>query len=143
VATENPLVFWEQRTPTNAKRLDLSRDGDCTPPQLNPEQRQALVQEWIQQEIGEKHPYQFAIHNPRSSGGLDQPHVHLMICERTLDGIGRDPEQFFRRYNPKNPEKGGAKKAIQVKTEQHVSKNLKSFENAGNSRVTGLLRGQG
>jgi len=80
------------------------------PRELNPEQRQALVQEWIQQEIGEKHPYQFAIHNPRSSGGLDQPHVHLMICERTLDGIGRDPEQFFRRYNPKNPEKGGPKK---------------------------------
>ena len=33
-----------------------------------------------------------------------------MFSERKLDGIDRDPEQFFKRYNAKNPEKGGAKK---------------------------------
>jgi hypothetical protein len=34
-----------------------------------------------------------------------------MYSERRMDGIERDPEQFFKRYNAKNPEKGGAQKA--------------------------------
>ena len=42
--------------------------------------------------------------------GNDQPHVHLMFNERLQDGIERDPEQYFKRYNSKNPERGGAKK---------------------------------
>jgi MobA/MobL family len=40
----------------------------------------------------------------------DQPHAHIMYSERIRDGIERDPEQYFKRYNAKNPEKGGAKK---------------------------------
>ena len=27
-----------------------------------------------------------------------------------MDGIERTPEQFFKRYNPEQPEKGGAQK---------------------------------
>lgn len=42
--------------------------------------------------------------------GEQQPHVHLMFNERLQDGIERDPADYFKRYNPKNPEKGGAKK---------------------------------
>jgi hypothetical protein len=34
-----------------------------------------------------------------------------MYSERRLDGIERDPGQFFKRYNAKNPERGGAQKA--------------------------------
>ena len=33
-----------------------------------------------------------------------------MFTERENDGIERSKEQFFRRYNPKYPEIGGAKK---------------------------------
>jgi hypothetical protein len=33
-----------------------------------------------------------------------------MYSERIRDGIERDPEQYFKRYNAKHPEKGGAKK---------------------------------
>ena len=54
--------------------------------------------------------YSFAIHNPLALDGKEQPHCHLMFSERLLDGIERDPDQFFKRYNSKNPEKGGAKK---------------------------------
>ena len=42
--------------------------------------------------------------------GLEQPHAHLMFNERLQDGIERDPQQYFKRYNSKAPEKGGAKK---------------------------------
>jgi hypothetical protein len=33
-----------------------------------------------------------------------------MYSERIRDGIARDHEHYFKRYNAKNPEKGGAKK---------------------------------
>ena len=72
--------------------------------------RAALVREFVKQELGERHPYQWAIHRPKAADGQDQPHAHLMFSERRLDGIARDPSQFFRRYNAKAPEKGGAHK---------------------------------
>ena len=34
-----------------------------------------------------------------------------MFSERILDDIERDPEQFFKRYNAKAPEKGGCQKS--------------------------------
>jgi lauroyl/myristoyl acyltransferase len=61
--------------------------------------RLELVEDFIQSEIGSKYPYQFAIHNPKAMDGNDQPHVHLMFNERLQDGIERDPEQYFKRYN--------------------------------------------
>ena len=78
---------------------------------MTEQQRHELVQDWIKQEIGDKHPYSYAIHNPLAMDGKEQPHCHLMICERTLDGIDRGADQFFKRYNSKDPTKGGAKKA--------------------------------
>ncbi|MBK8168683.1 MAG: MobA/MobL family protein [bacterium] len=81
------------------------------PRELNPAQRQALVLDFIRQEIGERHAHQWAIHNPGAAlAGGEQPHAHLMYSERTLDGIDRDPEQYFKRYNGKHPELGGCRK---------------------------------
>ncbi|WP_338327780.1 MobA/MobL family protein [Rosenbergiella epipactidis] len=74
-------------------------------------QRLALVRDFVSQEIGERHAYQFAIHNPKAAiAGGEQPHAHIMFSERHCDGIDRDPEQYFKRANSKNPERGGAKK---------------------------------
>lgn len=55
--------------------------------------------------------YQFAIHNPKAAiAGGEQPHAHIMLSERMNDGIDRDPQQYFKRANNKEPERGGAKK---------------------------------
>ena len=54
---------------------------------------------------GERLPYTLAVHR----GHGENPHAHLMISERANDGIERSREQWFRRYNAKAPEKGGAK----------------------------------
>ncbi|AMO56198.1 MobA/MobL family protein [Endozoicomonas montiporae] len=40
----------------------------------------------------------------------NEPHIHLMISERVLDDISRPLAQFFKRYNKKAPDKGGARK---------------------------------
>ena len=49
-------------------------------------------------------PYTLAVHR----GQGENPHAHLMISERANDGIERSREQWFKRYNSKDPEKGRA-----------------------------------
>lgn len=43
--------------------------------------------------------------------GESNPHAHVMTSDRMHDGIERPAERFFSRYNAKQPEKGGRKKA--------------------------------
>ena len=110
-AEHDPKIFWAMADLHERKNGSTYREHIITlPRELDESQRLDLVQDWISQEIGDKYAYAFAIHNPRAMDGKEQPHCHLMFSERLLDGIERDPEQFFKRYNSKNPEKGGAKK---------------------------------
>ena len=112
-AAHKPSEFW--------KAADtFERANGCTyreieialPRELTPAQRLELVRDFIQQEIGDRHAYQFAIHNPRAAiEGGEQPHAHIMFSERLNDGIERDPQPYFKRATTKNPERGGAKKA--------------------------------
>ncbi len=70
-----------------------------------------MVLDFIQQEIGNRHAHQWAIHNPGAAlAGGEQPHAHLMYSERTVDGIERAAEQYFKRYNGTHPELGGCRK---------------------------------
>lgn len=111
-AEKNPKLFWQEADTHERKNGSTYREHILTlPRELNEEQRIELVEEWIKNEIGNKHPYSYAIHHPIALDGKEQPHCHLMFCERELDGIERSPDQFFKRYNAKSPEKGGAKKA--------------------------------
>ena len=111
-AESDPNFFWKMSDEHERKNGSTYREHVITlPRELNEAQRLALIHDWIKQEIGDKFAYQFAIHNPKAMDGKEQPHCHLMFSERTIDGIERDPDQYFRRYNAKNPDRGGAKKA--------------------------------
>lgn len=110
-AEANPNHFWEAADANERKNGTTYREYEIAlPREMTPAQRLELVQDFVKQEIGDRYPYQFAIHNPRASDGGEQPHAHIMFSERGIDGIDRDPEQYFKRYNAKNPERGGAKK---------------------------------
>ena len=110
-AEKNAKIFWEMADLHERKNGSTYREHIISlPRELDESQRLALVQDWIAKEIGEKYAYSFAIHNPTAMDGKEQPHCHLMFSERLLDGIERDPDQFFKRYNSKDPSKGGAKK---------------------------------
>jgi hypothetical protein len=61
--------------------------------------------------FGTRHPYVYAVHRPQAGDGHEQPHCHVVWSARTLDGIERPPEQFFKRYNAVHPDRGGAQKA--------------------------------
>jgi hypothetical protein len=78
------------------------------PKELTSEQRIELAEQFIQ-EFADRYRYPFtcAIHNHAGAlAGQEQPHLHLIYSERHVDGIERTPEQFFKRYNPEQPEKG-------------------------------------
>ena len=127
-AEHNPITFWQSADLYERKNGSTYREYEIAlPREMNQEQRLELVQDFIQSEIGSKYPYQFAIHNPKAMDGNDQPHVHLMFNERLQDGIERDPEQYFKRYNGKNPERGGAKKDNTGKSYQERKTDIKDL----------------
>ena len=110
-ANTEPNRFWQAADTHERANGTTYREMEIAlPRELTPAQRLALVRGFVAQELGGRHAYQWAIHNPKAADGHEQPHVHLMFSERRVDGIDRDPEHYFRRHNPKAPEKGGAKK---------------------------------
>ena len=110
-AADQPQAFWQAADAFERSNGTTYREMEIAlPRELDAAQRVELVKDWVRQEIGDRHAYQWAIHVPLALDGKDQPHVHLMFSERQVDGIERDPEQYFKRYNGKSSEKGGARK---------------------------------
>ncbi|EGA3921302.1 MobA/MobL family protein [Salmonella enterica] len=112
-AKQNPIELWKAADQFERKNGTSYREIEVAlPRELTREQRIDLVEDFVQKEFGDRHAYQYAIHNPTAAiDGNEQPHAHIMFCERINDGIERDPQQFFKRSNSKAPERGGAKKA--------------------------------
>lgn len=128
-AQSNPLAFWQAADAYERKNGTTYREMEIAlPRELDAEQRAALVREFVRQEIGDRHAYQWAIHVPTAADGGEQPHVHLMFSERQRDGIERDPEQYFKRYNAKAPEKGGARKGYGPSAGQTLTKAERAAE---------------
>ena len=125
-AAHNAAYFWQAADEHERANGTAYREIEVAlPRELTPAERLELVQEFIGQELGEKHAYQFAIHTPKAALEKDdQPHAHIMYSERIRDGIARDPDHYFKRYNAKNPEKGGAKKASGGKLESERKEDL-------------------
>ena len=110
-AQDNPKLFFEtadlhERANGTAYREHII----ALPRELTPQERIDFVDDWISQEMSDKYAYQAVIHNKTALDGGEQPHLHLMFSERHQDGIDRPAEQFFKRYNSKNPSKGGCRK---------------------------------
>lgn len=108
-----PDLFWqaahdhERKNGRTATSLVIA-----LPKELTVEQRIELTEALVKQFTDAfNFPYTVAIHNHKGEiGGQDQPHLHIMYCERSVDEHNRTAEQFFSRYNEKNPAKGGAQK---------------------------------
>jgi hypothetical protein len=112
-AEHNSAQFWIAADEYERANGSAYREIEVAlPRELTAAQRRELVEDFVRQELGERYAYQWGIHTPRASLEQgEQPHAHIMYSERRLDGIERDPEQFFKRYNAKAPDKGGAQKA--------------------------------
>ena len=111
-AAGEPTLFWRAADEYERANGSTYREYELAlPREMTPAQRVELVRDMVAQQLGGKHVYTWAIHNPPAAlEGKEQPHAHVMYSERMLDGIARDPAQFFSRYNAKNPAKGGCRK---------------------------------
>lgn len=111
-AAGDPRAFWEASDLYERKNGSAYREFEVAlPRELDPEQRLALVREFIEAELP-NHTYTFAIHNPKAAiDGGEQPHAHIMYSERIQDGIQRTAETHFKRANKKSPELGGCAKS--------------------------------
>ena len=122
--------------------------------ELTAAQRSELAEQFIA-EFADRYqfPYSCAIHNHEGSlGGQEQPHLHLIYSERSVDEIERTPEQFFKFYNPKNPQKGGAQKLtadvlgfgksqltlFRQKTEELINDSLQRYAPTKTLEIRGL-----
>lgn len=125
-AKDNPKLFWQEADKHERENGRVYKEHIIAlPRELNEAQRLELVNDWIKSEIGDKHPYSFAIHTPQGMDGKDQPHVYFIFSQRTHDDIKRSPDQFFKRYNSKYPERGGAKKANETLTKTQSKEKTK------------------
>jgi len=111
-AREDRNAFWIASDEFERANGNTYREYELAlPREFSREQQIALVERFAEQELGTARVYQWAIHEPVAGDGKPQPHVHLMFSDRQLDGTLRSAAQFFKRYNAKNPERGGSKKA--------------------------------
>ena len=107
---EDPRSYWEAADEHERANGSLFREIQfALPRELNEQERRELASGFARRLTeGERLPYTLAIHRGGPDGG--NPHAHLMVSERGLDGHERSREQWFRRYNAKAPEKGGGEK---------------------------------
>lgn len=79
------------------------------PNQFSKKENENLLKEFLKKELGKNYYYTAVIHN-KDEKEKKNIHAHIMICPRKRDNIKRDEKSFFKRYNSKYPERGGALK---------------------------------
>ena len=102
------------------------------PRELDQEEQIRLAREFAQDVTWEHGlAYTLAVHEGRGSN----PHAHLMLCEREYDGVERSREQFFKRANKTEPEKGGAAKVKELTRRDWVEKVRETWEVNANAAL--------
>lgn len=114
-AKDQPREYWEAADKHERENGRLFVNSEfALPRELDKQQQIALAREQVQSmartKDGQPLPYSFAIHD---SNGTN-PHFHIIISERGLDGQERTPETWFKKA-PK-----GAKKTTDLQRREWV-----------------------
>lgn len=106
-AQANSADFWQACDELERANGRAYREFEVAlPRELTHEQQRELVRQFVSEQLGNKHVYEWALHDK----GDGNPHAHIMFSERMQDGIERERKQFFKRANSKSPERGGCTK---------------------------------
>lgn len=107
-AERDPHAYWEAADAGERANGRLFREVEfALPAELSRSGRVEVAREFAHFLTGrERLPYTLAIHR----GGGENPHCHLVMSERANDGLERTAAAWFKRYNGKDPERGGARK---------------------------------
>lgn len=109
-AHDDPYTFFQEAYTferVNGRYASVLQIG--LPRELSQEQQVALVHMFTKVHFSNK-PHVWVLHEKVASDSGLQPHIHLIYSERSLDGIERDRVHFFKQFNRKWPERGGAEK---------------------------------
>ena len=132
-AESDPRSYWEAADEYERANGRLYREVQfALPKELSEAERRELAFGFAKRLTeGERLPYTLAIHR----GDGENPHAHLMFSERANDGIKRPAEQWFKRYNAKEPEKGGARKSRVAVPQAWLEDTRKAWEREANGAL--------
>ena len=138
-AEDDPRKYWATADEHERANGRLFREVEfALPVELNEAQRRELAVEFAKELTGaERLPYTLAIHRgeAQEAGKPNNPHCHLMISERGLDGHDRDAERWFKRYNKSDPAKGGARKSTATRPQEWLEDTRERWADHANSAL--------
>lgn len=141
--SEDAAEFWQAGDEYERKNGSVYREHLLSlPRELSHAQNIELIDSWIEKHL-KHHSYTYAYHETTARDGRIQPHAHIMFSERVDDGIERSKEQYFKRYNPKNPEKGGVKKQNTGKSHTERKQELMTLRHDFGEHLKEHLRAHG
>lgn len=120
-AEKNPTDYWEAADNYERQNGRLYKEVEFSlPRELPEEERLELARDFAERLTREENlPYTLAVHEGRDEQGQDHnPHAHVLISERVNDGIERDEQQWFKRFNREEPEQGGAEKSLNLRSKE-------------------------
>lgn len=111
-AKDNPIEFWKKCEEHERMNSNLFREIEFSLiHELSVEENIELATKFAQNIFNKDYVYSLAVHSKKSNNDdIENIHCHIMFSERKLDGIERNSELFFRRFNSKNAELGGTRK---------------------------------
>ena len=141
-AQADPAKYWEAADQNERANGRLYSEVQfALPRELSEPQRREVAWRFAERLTGEeKLPYTLAIHRGGEDG--ENPHAHLMFSERGHDGIERSAEQWFKRYNGKEPEKGGARKSRAAKAGDWLEQTREAWEQTANRALEQAGQGE-
>ena len=103
-AEEHATDYWEAADTYERVNGRLYEEVEVAlPRELEQDQQIELARAFAHELTDDENlPYTLAIHE----GGGDNPHAHVLISERMNDGIERDKDRWFSRFNRDEPELG-------------------------------------
>ena len=111
-AQDDPERFFLQAaTWEGANRYYMFQVQFSLPRELTDEQQDALRQDFMEATMPDL-PAMWVIHHKELESGEWHPHVHILLSARKDDGLERDPEQTFMRWDRREPAKGGCEKDL-------------------------------
>ena len=134
-AESDPRSYWAAGDEYERANGRLYREVQfALPKELNEAGRRELASGFAKRLTeGERLPYTLAIHRGGADG--ENPHAHLMFSERANDGIKRPAEQWFKRYNRKEPEQGGARKSRAGSARDWMEQTREAWEREANEAL--------
>lgn len=131
--------FWHAADLYERSNSRVYREIECSlPNELTIEQQKELVKSFVRC-VTEKEgfPWSLGIHEGKSQdiGKPNNPHFHLIFNERISDGIERTAATHFKRYNKKNPKKGGAEKSKVTRETEWLNELRKNWADMQNSAL--------